>query len=63
MAKKTQSEQPLPTASYPVLKTMRHDGDDYAAGETVDLTDEQADELFRLGVIGVEISPTPPPAA
>ncbi len=60
MAKKPQPGKPTQTTTYPVLKAVRHDGDDYAPGEPIDLTDDQADELRRLGIIGA-VPPVAPP--
>lgn len=38
--------------SYPVLDVLRHDGDDYGPGDTVDLTDAQAAPLLATKTVG-----------
>ncbi len=65
MAKKDQASASLSTASYEVLKPLRHDGDPYAPGDTVTLTDDQAAELRALGVVGQPkpVASDPVPAA
>jgi hypothetical protein len=39
-------------AGYPVIEPLRHDGRDYAPGDVVELTDEQAEPMRQSGVIG-----------
>jgi hypothetical protein len=48
------------TAVYPVLKRLRHDGESYGPGETIELDDGQAAGLITAGVIADR---APEPAA
>lgn len=44
-------ERSGPEASYEVLSPIRFDGDDYAIGELVDLSEDVAEPLLLDGVI------------
>jgi hypothetical protein len=44
---------------YPVLDNLHHDGEAYAPGDTVELTDEQAEPLRWLRVIGSPLTEKP----
>lgn len=46
MAKKQGQAQ-----KYEVVRRIRHDGDDYAPGETVEMPPEQAEALLEIGAI------------
>ncbi len=48
------SPQTAPTASYRVLRPLRHDGETYAPGDEVDLTALQAAQLVKLAVVVAE---------
>lgn len=39
------------TSTYVVLTKLQHDGSDYATGETVDLTTDQAGPLLEVAAI------------
>jgi len=40
------------TRAYPVRSPLKRDGLRYAAGETIDLTEAEAETLVALGVLG-----------
>lgn len=50
-SKKAAARADQPTATYTVQSPLDHDNDRYAAGDTVDLTEEQAKPLLELRVI------------
>lgn len=54
MAKANDTQNPEPTGpEFTVLEPLEHDGQPFLPGETITtLTDEQADVLLGLGVIG-----------
>ena len=41
-----------PERTYPVLSPLRHDGQLYAEGDTIALTESAAETLIALGVLG-----------
>lgn len=49
--KKSAAGTQQPTATYVVQSPLDHDNDRYAAGDTVELTEEQAKPLLELRVI------------
>jgi len=40
-----------PVAEYEALSPINHDGDDYAIGEIIELTDAQAKQLLEVNAI------------
>jgi hypothetical protein len=46
--------EPIALTTYTVTDSLRHDGDDYAAGESVDLDAATAEILLAAGVVSLE---------
>lgn len=44
-------EAAVETTAYEVVEPIRHDGDDYIAGESIDLTAAQAEQLLQVNAI------------
>ena len=50
-AKKAAGAAPAPTRTYQVTSPLEHDGELYAVGDDVELTDAQAAQLLGLAVL------------
>jgi len=59
MAKKQTSD----LRTYPVAASLRFDGEKYKAGDTVDMGEEDAAPLRKLGVLGPAKEPDKKPGA
>ncbi|QUO43450.1 hypothetical protein KDJ56_11115 [Brevibacillus composti] len=46
-----QNKEKQATADYTVLRRLRHNGDKFAPGSTVELTESEAKRLIALGVV------------
>ena len=53
----------VPLATYLVLSPLNHDQIDYAAGETVELSSDQATPLLNCGVVKAVPAPAAATAA
>lgn len=59
--KKTKDASPVHT--YPVLGPLRHDGEFYEAGDSVEMTEAQAASLIEGGTLGKALPDASPIAA
>lgn len=50
-------------SKYEVLDTVRHNGDDYALGDEIELSDEHAASLLKVGAVAKPSAPTTPTKA
>lgn len=48
---KTEVKDAAPVGRYKVLSTLRHDGDNYVMGDTVELTEKQAAPLLKVNAV------------
>ena len=56
MATKKSKEEADFTVDWIVLQSIRHNGDDYQAGDSIALTEKESASLLELDVIGAGVS-------
>jgi len=56
------TSKPEPTQTYRVKNSLRHDGETYGEDDEVDLTDAQALDLARIGIVHPDPLPEAKPA-